>query len=158
MFCTQNLAMMWLPRKAIRNKNWLQFIYFFLSLQKNRNLFFAKAEKWKLGKCHMIHKVGWSLSLSFISLRRVFCNYWMYHDGTPLSLTRIYTWMNTHTRHTLKPCSVGCECSVSGYEKYHWHSHTLLPQAASRTDTHTRCRVCPELRGNTARGKSQCGK
>ncbi|KAI9517739.1 hypothetical protein NQZ68_000907 [Dissostichus eleginoides] len=41
--------------------------------------------------------------------------------------------------------------------EYHWCSHTLFQRAASRTDIHTRCRVCPGLRGITARGEPARG-
>lgn len=82
---------------------------------------------------------------------------WAYHGGTHSASVET-TFLSLLRSSTLKSCSVGCECNVNGCELFHWCSHTIPQQAASWTDTYTRCCVCPELRGITARGKSQCGE
>lgn len=62
--------------------------------------------------------------------------------------------ITVYTYNPLQPCQCA-KCNMCSSITYHWCSDELLRQAASWTDTHTRCCVCPELRGITARGKSQ---
>lgn len=55
-------------------------------------------------------------------------------------------------KHTLKPCSVGCKCSVSWCEKDHWCSHILLQN--SIVDRHPYQMPCvPSAQRHHCKGK-----